>query len=147
MVWYSLIAMPEVALKWIFYYPKLEDYIRKLVRAGIEVYVVMGCYGVGGTGIAGTKQTIDAGRVTVPAQIWKVLVVLAEGNDDLNRITTSTRAIAINTPNINSVNPAWGNYRTSVDVIEKEIGNDLLSAIPDNIQQEIEGKIDNRPTQ
>jgi endonuclease G, mitochondrial len=86
----------------------LEDYTRKLVGAGQEVYVIMGSYGVGGTGTAGPKQTLDNGRVTVPAQIWKVLVVLPEGQDDLNRITAGTRVIAVNTPNSQTVRADWG---------------------------------------
>ena len=57
----------------------------------MEVYVVMGSYGAGGTGSKGSAKTIDQGRVTVPARIWKVLVVLEEGEGDLERISTGTR--------------------------------------------------------
>jgi endonuclease G, mitochondrial len=42
----------------------------------------MGSYGVGGKGNNGKKQTIAGGRVTVLAPIWKVLLMLPEGNDD-----------------------------------------------------------------
>jgi endonuclease G len=56
----------------------LEAYTRELVRDGMEVYVVMGSYGVGGTGSEGASKRIDQGRVTVPSRIWKVLVVLEE---------------------------------------------------------------------
>jgi endonuclease G, mitochondrial len=125
----------------------LEDYTRDLVQAGNEVYVIMGSYGVGGTGSQGQKQTIDNGRVTVPAQIWKVLVVLPEGNDDLNRITSNTRVIAVNTPNINTVRPDWGSYRTSIDVIEQVTGYDLLSSLSSQLQGTLEAKKDNGPTQ
>jgi endonuclease G len=58
------------------------------VDQGNEVYVIMGNYGIGGTGSNGPAQTIDRGRITVPARIWKVLVVLPEGGDDVNRVTT-----------------------------------------------------------
>ncbi|AMM52451.1 DNA/RNA non-specific endonuclease [Rufibacter sp. DG15C] len=126
---------------------RLEDYTRDLVQAGNEVYVIMGNYGTGGTGSNGTKSTIDNGRVTVPSQIWKVILVLPMGNDDTNRVTTSTRVIAVNTPNINTINSSWGIYRTSVDEIEKATGYDLLSRLPDDIEAFLESKVDTGPTQ
>lgn len=88
----------------------LEDYTRDLVEDGMEVYVVMGSYGVGGTGDSGTARTIDNGRVTVPNRIWKVLVVLPEGENDLQRISANTRVIAVDTPNSNVINTDWGKY-------------------------------------
>lgn len=124
----------------------LEDYTRKLVSEGMEVYVVMGSYGKGGTGSAGPAGTIDNGRVTVPARIWKVLVVLPEGEGDLERISSSTRVIAVDTPNSEAVRPDWGAYRTTVDAIEQATGHDLLSALPARIQQELEGRVDTGPT-
>lgn len=124
----------------------LEEYTRSLVGQGMEVYVVMGSYGKGGTGTEGAMLTIDQGRVTVPKQIWKVLLVLPEGNDDLSRINQSTRVIAVNTSNNNTVASDWGSYRTTVDAIEKATGYDLLSALPERVQQELESKVDTGPT-
>lgn len=121
----------------------LEDYTRELVQAGQEVYVIMGSYGTGGTGSnGGTVNKIDEGRVTVPSRIWKVLVVLPEGNDDLSRINATTRVIAVNTPNTQSVRTDWASYRTSVDAIEKATGYDLLSAVPEDIQEVLESRVD-----
>ena len=73
----------------------LEDYTRDLVRAGNEVCVIMGNYGVGGTGSKGAALTIDAGKITVPKQIWKVAVVLLAGENDQDSITSTTRVIAL----------------------------------------------------
>jgi endonuclease G len=121
----------------------LEVYIRSLVKAGDEVYIIMGSYGKGGTGSdGGITKTIDNGHVTVPSNIWKVIVVLPEGNNDLSRITTATRVIAVNTPNTNNVSADWKTYRTSVDAIEAATGYDLLSSLPESIQQVIEAQID-----
>lgn len=122
----------------------MENYVRSLVTAGNEVYVIMGSYGTGGTGSSGTFSTIDAGRVTVPSNIWKVVVVIPNGNGDLSRITTSTRVIAVNTPNINTTNSDWKVYRTSVDAIEAATGYDLLSNVSSSIQSVIEAKVDNQ---
>lgn len=124
----------------------LEDYTRNLVQAGQEVYVIMGSYGTGGTGSnGGTVNKIDEGRVTVPSRIWKVLVVLPEGNNDLSRINASTRVIAVNTPNTQSVRSDWASYRTTVDAIEKATGYDLLSAVPKDIQEVLESRVDDGP--
>jgi endonuclease G len=122
----------------------MENYVRSLVTAGNEVYVIMGSYGTGGTGSSGTFNTIDAGRVTVPNHIWKVVVVLPNGNGDLNRVTTSTRVIAVNTPNINTTNSDWKTYRTSVDAIEAATGYNLLSNVPASVQSVIEAVVDNQ---
>ena len=124
----------------------LEDYTRELVADGMEVYVIMGNYGKGGTGSNGSASTIDNGNVTVPTRIWKVLVVLPEGDNDLQRISGSSRVIAVDTPNNNTVNADWGTYRTSVDVLEQATGYDLLSALSTQLQQALESKVDAGPT-
>jgi endonuclease G len=123
----------------------LEAYGRTLVSQGYEVYIIMGCYGAGGTGSAGSATTINNGNITVPSNIWKVLVILPQGTYDVSRVTTGTRVIAVNTPNINTTG-AWGTYRTSVDAIEAATGYDLLSNLSTSIQASIEANVDNGPT-
>ncbi len=125
----------------------LENYTRTLVNSGYEVYVIMGSYGKGGTGSAGYAATLNGGKVTVPTRIWKVLVVLPNGTGDAARVTSSTRVIAVDTPNDNGVSPNWGSYRTSVDALEAATGYDLLSAVAPGVQASLEAKIDNGPTQ
>jgi endonuclease G len=124
----------------------LENYARTLVNAGNELYIICGSYGKGGTGSNGYYTTVAGGNVTVPANCWKVIVVLPNGSSDVSRITTSTRVIAINTPNNNSLSTSWGSYRTSVDAIEAATGYDLLSAIPASIQSTLEARTDSGPT-
>ena len=122
----------------------LENYTRSLVTAGNEVYVIMGSYGTGGTGSNGTVNTIDNGHVTVPNRVWKVIVVLANGSNDLSRVSSSTRVIAVNTPNINTVSSDWKQYRTSVDAIEAATGYDILSNVSTGVQSVIEAVVDNQ---
>lgn len=122
-----------------------EEYTRSLVNSGYELYIVMGSYGTGGTGDNGTYTTVDNGNVTVPSNIWKVVVVLSQGSNDLSRITTSTRVIAVNTPNSNSVSSSWGSYRTTVNAIEQATGYDIMSNVPAAIQNVIEASVDNGP--
>jgi len=125
----------------------LEDYCRTLVRAGNELYVIAGQYGTGGTGSNGAKTTLDNGRVTVPKRVWKVVVVLPEGTADASRVSATTRIIAVDTPNDNSLSPAWSDYRTSVDALEAATGYDLLSAVAPAVQQTVEARVDTGPTQ
>ena len=124
----------------------LEDYTRTFLNSGNEVYVVCGSYGRGGTGTNGYLTTLDQGRVTVPARCWKVVVILSTGTNDATRVTTSTRVIAIDTPNDQSISTSWGTYRTSVDATEAATGLELLSAVLTAIQQTIEARTDNGPT-
>ncbi|MVN75408.1 DNA/RNA non-specific endonuclease [Hymenobacter sp. HMF4947] len=121
----------------------LEEYTRAQVERGQEAYVVMGSYGRGGTGKNGPAQTIDQGRVTVPAHIWKVIVFLPEGTNDLQRIAAGQgRVVAIDTPNDNSISPEWNQYLTSVDKIEAASGLDILSALPPATQAQLQSGVD-----
>jgi endonuclease G len=121
----------------------LENYTRSLVTAGNEVYVVMGSYGSGGTGTNGYATTIDGGKVTVPSRVWKVIVVIPNGNNDLSRISASTRVIAVNTPNDQStVNADWKQYLTTVRSIEAAAGVNIMSNVSQSIQDVIEARTD-----
>jgi endonuclease G len=120
----------------------LESYGRSLVTAGSELYVVMGSYGSGGTGSSGSATTVNSGQVVVPSNIWKVIVVLPAGNNDLSRITSSTRVIAVNTPNINTINSDWTQYITTVKDIENATGYTLLSNLPAAVRTALETKKD-----
>ncbi|NIG54372.1 DNA/RNA non-specific endonuclease [Chitinophaga sp. Cy-1792] len=120
----------------------LENYTRSLVKDGNEVYIIMGSYGSGGMGSKGLRKKIDRDNITVPDHIWKVIVVIPEGNNDLKRINKNTRIIAVNTPNKNDVSPKWNAYLTSVDEIEKATNLKLLSKLPESVRAELVKKID-----
>lgn len=123
----------------------LENYCRTLVNEGNELYIICGSYGRGGTGSDGQANTIADGKITVPNRIWKVIVVLPAGSDDVSRVTADTRVISVNTPNTSNLNPEWATYRTSVDAIEKATGYDFLSALSVSVQSAVESKVDNGP--
>ncbi|WP_210489868.1 DNA/RNA non-specific endonuclease [Rufibacter aurantiacus] len=125
----------------------LENYCRTLISAGNELYIIMGSYGKGGTGSNGYAETLAAGKITVPNRIWKVIVVLSNGSGDASRVTSSTRVIAVNTPNTTSISSTWGTYRTTVDAIEAATGYDLLSNVSASVQSTIEARVDSGPTQ
>ncbi|HEX8503069.1 MAG TPA: DNA/RNA non-specific endonuclease [Pyrinomonadaceae bacterium] len=124
----------------------LENYCRTLVSSGNELYVVMGGSGSGGTGSnGGTTYTVASGHVAVPSQVWKVIIVLPAGTNDVARVTTSTRTIAVLMPNTQGIRTAdWKTYRVSVDQVESLTGYDFFSAVPAATQGVIESRVDNQ---
>jgi len=123
----------------------LENYLRDQVFAGNEVYIIMGSYGIGGIGSItanGTVNTIAGGKVTVPSNVWKIAVILPTGTGDLARITESTRVIAVNTPNINTINSDWKNYIVTVNDIETATGYKFFTALSASLQTSLKAKRD-----
>lgn len=119
----------------------LESYIRDQVRDGYEAYVIMGSYGTGGAGNNGEAATLAGGRITVPARIWKAVLLLPNGDNDLDRVTTRTRVVAVDMPNTNKVDDDWKAYRVSIDDIEHQTGYDLFANLPEETQHAIEEAI------
>lgn len=120
----------------------LEDYCRGLVDAGNELYIFTGGAGVGGTGLQGLRNTIVGGRVTVPAQVWKVIVVLPVGSDDAQRVNNFTRVISVLMPNSQSVSRPWTQYRTNVGKIEQVTGLNFLSKVRPQIRVRLKKRVD-----
>src|SRR5438132_1213706 len=79
-----------------------ESYCRGLVQKGHELHIVCGPHGVGGTGRNGHREEIGTGRlkVTVPAKVWKVILVLPNEDAEPRR---NTRVISIIMPNNQTV--------------------------------------------
>lgn len=115
---------------------ELEEYGRKLVEQGKELYII--------AGPQGKIKTLAKGKVTVPQSTWKVIVVLDNPGQGLGGITQNTRTIAVNMPNTQRVaNSDWRDYRVSIDEIEKATGYDFLSKVPTSVQNVIESRVDN----
>lgn len=113
---------------------KLEGYLRTLVTRGNDVYIYAGAYGEKGR----LKK-----KVTVPTNTWKVAVVVPAGADPLTAINENTRVIAVDMPNVKGIkNADWQTYRTTVRDIEQKTGLNLLSSLPQNLQDKLETKID-----
>lgn len=121
----------------------LESYLRDLAKKGSELYIISGPNGEGGTSAKGTFTILKSG-VVVPKYVWKIALVLPNGNNDLSRITPSTRVIAVVIPNNQACSQKpWTSYRVSVDSVENLTGHDFFTNIPKNIQDAIEAKVDN----
>jgi endonuclease G len=113
----------------------LESYSRTLVSQGNELYIISGGHGL--------QFFIANGHVAVPAQTWKVIIVLPVGSNDVSRVTTSTRTIAVVMPNSGTIGSDWRAYRVSVDQVEAITGFDFFANVSSGIQAVIEGRVDN----
>jgi endonuclease G len=129
--------MPQAANNNSGPWEKLEKYCRTLVSQGKELYIYAGGYG--------SQGTIDKGHVTIPFHTWKVIMVVDNGENDLSRVTSTTRLIAVDMPNSNdqiSRTDNWKMYRICVDSIEARTGFDFFSNVPVSIQAAIESVTD-----
>jgi endonuclease G len=117
----------------------LEDYERALAKAGLELYIVAGAYGTGGVGDKGYATYIGPG-IRVPAQTYKILIVLPIGDNDVKRVDSNTTIIAVDMPNSNmdsifnllpnySIRD-WQYYSTTIAEIEKKTGYKFFNKIP-----------------
>ncbi len=113
-----------------------ENYLRSLANQGKEIYIFSGGHGNAGT--------IAQGRIVIPQVTWKVVLILDNGNNDLQRINKGTRTIAIVVPNQPPVNQAapWRNFRTTVNAVEYLTGHNFFSNVPKNTQELIERRRD-----
>jgi endonuclease G len=120
----------------------LESYCRdRVLKDGMELYIIAG-------GRGKKKKPIAQRKVTVPANCWKVIVMLPEGENDLQRIDKNTRVIAVDMPNKEGIaDEPWENYRTTVREIEEKASSrslrlNLLSSLSGEIQTALETRKD-----
>jgi endonuclease G len=124
---------------------ELESYCRTLVQQGNELYIVGGGAGQGGSGSnGGVTNTIAGGHVVVPAVTWKVIIVLPNGANDVERVTKNTRTIAVIMPNNQSIgiNTPWRNFRVSVRQVEQLTGYNFFSNVRPQIRSLIKRRVD-----
>ncbi len=123
----------------------MEGYIRTQVTAGNEVYTWMGNAGQGGIGLNGFATTVANGHVVVPAYVWRVVMVLPLGSNDLSRVDANTRVFAVLTPNIQTasgLNGNWMTYICPISKIEQLTGLKFFPNVPTSIATVLKQKID-----
>lgn len=139
--------MPQAANNNQGVWADLENYCRSLAQGGNELYIFAGGTGTGGTGLnGGVTNTIANGHVTVPAQTWKVIVVLPAGSNDAMRVNNFTRTITVLMPNSQSL-PApgqgnWRNYRTNIAKIEQITGYNFLTGVNRQVRLRLKKRVD-----
>ena len=127
----------------------LEENIRSVVSKldyEYEAYIIAGTYGIGGINENGdylesydNPDRVRVREITVPAHFWKVIMLLPEGDDDLDRIDADVDVIAVDFENKPvPEKKSWVNYLTTVDKIEEAADIDLFSEIPDDIENKLE---------
>jgi endonuclease G len=118
---------------------RLESYCRALARDGHVLYICCGPHGVGGEGLNGRMERIGRSRVTVPAQLWKVILVLPREDAEPRK---NSRAISVIMPNDQSVGFDWTKYRVSVRDVEKLTGYSFFPRIAAEVAREIKAEPD-----
>jgi endonuclease G len=115
---------------------EFESYCRTLAGQGNEIYIV--------SGPVGNIGTIANGRIVVPEYTWKVVLILPNGTNDLQRVTRATRAFGIVVPNFPplNINAPWRQFRVTVDAVENVTGFNFFSNVPKNTQELIERRRD-----
>jgi DNA/RNA endonuclease G (NUC1) len=128
--------VPQIAENNTGSWEDFESYTRSLALSGNEIYIISG-----GSGSVGT---IAQGRVTVPKYTWKVVLILPNGENDVQRVTRATRAFGIIVPNFLplNTNAPWRQFRVTVDAVEILTGYDFFTAVPKNTQELIERRRD-----
>lgn len=121
----------------------LEAYLSDQARLqNREVYVV--------AGVAGRKGTLkNAGRIVIPAQVWKVVLILRRDATlaDVTSATDVLQVLAVLMPNDAGIRAVpWEQYRTSVDSVERVSGYDLFALLPDSIEGGVERSRSSTPT-
>lgn len=107
----------------------LEQHARALARRGNDVYQIAGVYGDLGR---------LRGKVVIPSNCWKVIVVLGR---NLSTVTENTQIIAVDMPNVDGLaDEKWEKYKTTVRNIEQKTGLDLFSSLPRELQDKIENR-------
>ncbi len=120
---------------------RLEAYCRDLTKDGHVLWIACGPHGVGGEGKDGTKKEIGKDRVeiTVPKQLWKIVLVLPHEQAEPTR---QTRVIATLFPNDQSVDYDWAKYRVSVAEVEKLTGLKFWPSLPEDLAKDLKAKTD-----
>lgn len=117
-----------------------ENETRTLGGAGNEVLIICGPSGFDGS-------RISTGKASIPAYVWKIAVVVPAGTAPItDRITTSTRVIAIKVPNVTSgLSDDWRTYLTTVNQIQQDTGFTFFTALPSATAAVLRTMVDGQP--
>lgn len=95
-----------------------EEHCRKLANEGNILHIVCGPAGTRGEGKNGYANRI-AGKINVPAFVWKVVIVLPK---DQAKPSKNTVTIAAIVPNAQHVGKDWNVYRCTIAHAEEVSG-------------------------
>lgn len=121
----------------------LESYERQLALEGKELYIFAGGAGRGGTGNRGYFEEIllkNEHTILVPEFCWKILIILPEGENDFERISTEAEIISVCVPNKQGCQTtgSWEQYECTINYIEEITHLDFLDLLPDDLEEILE---------
>ena len=114
-----------------------ESYCRTLAAAGNELLITSGPSGFSGS-------RVPSGAAAIPGYVWKIVLVVPNGAGmAIDRVTPSTRVIAIKIPNVAGVrSDPWQNYITSASVIEADTGFHFFTALAPSLASVLRTVVD-----
>ncbi|WP_247235020.1 DNA/RNA non-specific endonuclease [Telluribacter sp. SYSU D00476] len=113
---------------------EIEKECRNEVQKGNELYIYSGTQGIGGKGSSGFAELLKGG-VVVPEYLWKVIVILPEGNSDAVRVDEGTRVITLLVPNREEAgSKRMDEFVITLSQLEQLTGHHFL---PDNYGMEV----------
>ena len=127
----------------------MESYCRDLARHGHRLYVTAGPAGRGGVGHDGPRDALADGRVVVPSDCWKVVVILDDDpgiDPDPATLPTSTRVLTVDMPNDDStVGEEWAKYRTDPADVERRAGVRFFDRLRPDVADALRHRVDTMP--
>jgi endonuclease G len=123
---------------------RLEHYCREQSREReVDLYVVAGPAGRGGTGSEGPRALLWAatGRIVVPSKCWKVVLAVPAGTTDPGRVTAAeARAFSVIMPNQQGLDADWRSHAVTVREVEKLTGYTFFSNLPRAVAEELRNR-------
>jgi endonuclease G len=115
----------------------LESYCREQAQSGNELLIICGPAGFNG-------DRIPNGPVLIPSHTWKIIVEVPNGPGSvLSRISSQTRVIAVDIPNIQGVrDDPWQKYVVSVNKIEALTGYRFFTTLAPDLAAVLKAKVD-----
>jgi endonuclease G len=117
----------------------LEMHCRSLAKQDKELFIVAGPLGKGGQGLIEKKgeankpvfaSTLAGGKITVPAQCFKVVLAIKAGDGDpLTRVGPSSMLFAVIMAN-DQAPKIWTDHLVPVEEIEKLTGYTFFKKVP-----------------
>ena len=113
---------------------ELEEHTRDLVyQYDRSLQVLAGAYGHQGS--------VGNRAIAAPSRLWKIIIVYDWLDDGSLGIGGDTQIIAVDMPNLDSVDPDWRRYQTTIQRIEVATGYNFLSTLPPDLQAVLKAQL------
>lgn len=113
---------------------QLEEYVERLSKeGGRELFIIAGPI------YHDTSQTTIGRGVRVPAECFKIIVILPKGHST-DAVTTQTPTIAVRMPNRPDISGSWEQFATTVSDIERATGYRFFTALADSIARTLKSR-------